>query len=119
VDRGRTIRNVVIIAALAAAVDFLPQGGRTANTVSAVLQFAFAAGLALFAGRMYLEHRVAIHGLGDRDRAILYGAVAVGAATIAAQPRMFQTAGAEFVWFVLLGGVIFGLFSVYRRWRAY
>ena len=118
-DRWRTFRNVAIILALGSAVDFLPQGGRTADTVSAILAVAFGAGLALFAGRMYLEHRVTVYSLGDRDRALLYGALAVAAVTIAAQPRMFDTGLGEFFWFVLLGCVIVVVFGVYRRWRAY
>ena len=118
-DRGRTLRNVVIVLALAAAVDFLPQGGRTADTISAILAVGFGAGLALFAGRMYLEHRVTIYGLGDRHRALLYGALAVGAVTITAQPRMFQTGLGEFAWFVLLGGVVVALLTVFRHWRSY
>lgn len=119
VDRRRTVLYVLIILALAAAVDFLPQGGRTANTISAILAVAFGAGLALFAGRMYLEHRVAIYSLGDRDRALVYFSAAVAAVTIAAQPRMFRTGLGEFFWFVLLGAVIAVLFGVYRRWRSY
>ncbi len=119
VDRWRVFRNVVIVLALAAAVDFVPQGGRVADTISAILAVAFGAGIALFAGRMYLEHRVTVYSLGDRDRALLYGAVAVGVVTVAAQPRMWHTGLGEFFWFVLIGGAIATLIGVYRRWRAY
>jgi hypothetical protein len=118
-DRLKPIRNVAIILALGAAVYFLPQGGRAATTFAAILSVGFAAGIAFFAGRMYLEHRVAIYGLGDRHRALLYAAVAVGLVTIAAQPRMFQSSVGEIAWFAILAGVAYALFHVYRFSRTY
>jgi hypothetical protein len=118
-DRFKTARNVAIILVIAAAVYFLPNGGRAANTFGAALSVAFAAGLAFFAGRLYLEHRTTIYGLGDRHRGLLYGALAVGTVTITAQPRMFETAAGELAWFLLIGAVVAALVAVVRRWRAY
>ncbi len=117
-DRYKNVRNVVIVLALAAAADLLPNGGRAASTFGAVLSIAFAAGLAYFAGRMYLEHRVTLYSLGDRHRGLLYGAVAVGIATIAAEPRMWQTGLGELAWFVILGLCVYTLLLVYRRARS-
>jgi len=73
-------RNVLIILAIAAAVYFVPSGGKVADTVAAVLGVAFGVVIALFAGRLYQEHRVALYSLGDHRRAILYGAIAVAMA---------------------------------------
>jgi hypothetical protein len=119
IDRTKTARNVAIVLLIAAAVQFLPGAGRAANTFSAVLSVIFAAGLAYMGVRFYRERRVDIYGLGDRHRALLYGALAVGVVTAAAQPRMWQTAFGEFVWFVLIGMVVYTLVAVYRFARTY
>lgn len=118
-DRVKTVRNVAIILLLAAAIEFLPGGTRLANTFAAVLSVVFAGGLGYMGVRLYREHRIDIHGLGDHHRALLYGALAVGTVTVAAQPRMWQTGFGEFVWFVLIGMVIYTLFAVYRFARTY
>ena len=118
-DRLRVVRNIAIVALIAAAVQFLPGGGRAAEAFAAALWVVFAAGFAYFAYRLYRERRVDLHTLGDRYRAMLYGALAVGYATAAAQPRMWQTAFGEFVWFALIGVSIYTLVAVYRYSRTY
>ncbi len=90
-DRMKTARNVAIIALIAAAVEFLPGGGRAADAFAAALWVVFAAGFAFFGYRLYRERGVDLHSLGDRHRALLYGAVAVGYVTVAARSRMWQT----------------------------
>jgi hypothetical protein len=115
----KVVRNVAIIAAIAAGIDLLPRGGQAADTVSALLGAAFALAIGLLALRFYREYRVAIHGLGDRYRALLYGAIAVGVVTVAAQPRMWRTSGGEIGWFVLVGLVAWALYSVWRYSRSY
>ncbi len=75
----KTARNVAIVVVIAAAVYFLPGGGRAASTFEAVLWVAFGVGIAYLGLRLYREHRVTLHGLGDRYRGLLYGALALGA----------------------------------------
>ena len=70
-DRLKTARNIVILLAIAAAVAFLPGGGRAANTLGTVLGVLFAAGLAYAAVWFYRRHRVGIYGLGDERRGLL------------------------------------------------
>ena len=70
-------RNVAIVLAIAAAVYFLPGGGRAASTFEAALWVAFGLGVGYLGLRLYREHRIALHSLGDRHRALLYGAVAL------------------------------------------
>jgi hypothetical protein len=118
-DRAKNARNVAIVLVIAAAVYFLPGGGRAANTVEAVLQVGFASGLVYLAVRFYREHRVTMHSLGDRYRALLYGALAVGIVAIAGRARMWQSGLGELLWFVLIGGVAYALVAVYRYSRAY
>jgi hypothetical protein len=118
-DRLRVVRNIAIVVALAAAVQFLPGGGAAAEAFAAALWVVFATGIAFFGYRLYRERRLDIHGLGDRYRGLLYGAIAVGWATAAAQPRMWRTSFGEFVWFALMGMSVYVLIAVYRYSRTY
>jgi hypothetical protein len=118
-DRLKTARNVAILLLLAAAVDFLPAGGRAANTFATALGVVFAAGLAYAAIWFYRRQRVGIYGLGERRRGLLYGALGVGVLSLAAKDRMWQTGFGEFVWFVLIGLTAYTLVALYRYSRSY
>jgi hypothetical protein len=119
VDSLKTVRNVAIVLAIAAAVYFLPGGGRAANTVEAALWVAFGLGIGYVGLMQYREHRVALHGLGDHHRAMLYGAIALGVFLYMARARMWLTGFGELAWFVLVGLVVYALMEVFRRSRAY
>ena len=110
---------MAIVVAIAAAVYFLPGGGRAASTFESALWVLFSVAIAYLGVRMYRERRVAIHGLGDRHRALLYLGLAVGVFEWASRSRMWQTGLGEFAWFVLLGFAVYALMDVYRRWRSY
>lgn len=113
------LRNVAIVLAIAAAVQFVPGGSRAASTIEAILWAAFAAAIGWVGMRLYREHRVALHSLGSTHRGILYGCVGLGAFLIAARSRMWERGGWELLWFALLGLVVYGLVAVYRFWRSY
>jgi len=117
-DRMKTLRNAAIIAMIAAAVQFLPGGGRVAEAFAAALWVVLMAGIGFLCYRLYRERRVDLYGLG-RYRALLYGAIAVGYVTIAARVRMWETDVGEFVWFVVIGLCVWGLLVVYRYARSY
>jgi hypothetical protein len=118
-DSLKNTRNVAIILVIAAAVYFIPGGGRAAGTFEAVLWAAFGGGMAYLGLRLYREHRVALHGLGDRHRGLLYGAVAVVVFAFVARSRMWGSGFGELAWFVLILGVIYALAEVYRHFRSY
>jgi tellurite resistance protein TehA-like permease len=119
-ERTKTVRNIAIIAAIAAVVFLLGErGDQATQTLEAVLQVGFALAIVFIALRFYREHRVTIHGLGDRHRALLYGALAVAMMLALAKIRMWETGLGELVWFIMAGGVVYALIAVYRRWRAY
>jgi hypothetical protein len=118
-DRLKTARNVAIVAAIAAAVEFLPGGGRAVEAFAAALWVVFAAGLAFFGYRLYRERSVDLHSLGDRHKGLLYGALAIGYVAVAAQPRMWHTGFGEFLWFALIGITVYTLLAVYRYSRTY
>lgn len=118
-SRIALVRNVAVLLAIAAAVEFVPGGGRAASTVAAILWAAFAAAIGWIGIRLYREHRIGLHSLGSSHRALLYGAVALGAFLIAGRSRMWETGGGELLWFVLLGAAVYALVVVYRFWRSY
>jgi hypothetical protein len=118
-DRLKSVRNVAIIAVIAAVVYFLPGGGPAAHTFEALLYVAFAIAIAYLGLRFYREHRVALHSLGDRHRGLLYGALALGVFAVIARPRMWQTGLGGLIWFALIGFVLYTLVAVYRHWRTY
>lgn len=112
-------RNVAILLAIAAAVYFIPGGGRAASTFEAVLLVAFGLGIGFFGVWMYREHRISLHSLGDFHRAMLYGAIALALFLWVARARMWLTGVGELAWFVLAGVVVYSLMAAYRQWRAY
>jgi hypothetical protein len=118
-DRAKTARNVAILLLLAAAIAFLPGGGRVANTFATILGVVFGVGLAYAGMWFYRQNRVAIYSLEERRRALLYGAVGVGVVTLAAQARMWETGFGKLVWVVLLALVAYTLFALYRYSRSY
>ena len=112
-------RNAAIVALLALAVWALPGGGTAADFFQALLFVLLTVFLVLFVGRMYLENRVAIFSLGDRDRGLLYGAAGVAVWTLAAGPKLFDTGAGTLVWFALMGGASYAVYAVWRHHRAY
>lgn len=120
-ERWRTVRNVAIIAAIAAAVQFLPGGGQAAEAFAAALWVVFGAGFGYFAYRLYRERRLSLYSLGQRYRALLYGGLALGFFTAAAGSRMLHhtTLGEKLLWCAMLGVAVYSLLAVYRFSRTY
>lgn len=118
-ERFKTARNIAILLVLAAAVDLLPGGGRAAATVTAALWVLFGVGIGFLGLRMYREHRVAIHSLGDHHRALLYGGLALVVFLYAGRGRMWMTSLGELVWWVLALGALYAFVEVFRRSRSY
>jgi hypothetical protein len=115
----KVVRNVAIILAISAGVYYLPGSSRATSTFEAVLWVAFGVAIAYLGLRLYREHRITLYSLGDRHRALLYGAIAVGLFAAEARGRMWQTGLGELAWFVLIGIVIYALLEVYRYSRTY
>ena len=118
-DRYKNLRNVAIVLLIAAAVYELPGGGRAASIFESILFVAFGVAIGYLGLRMYREGRVALHGLGDRHRALLYGAIALGGFAVLGQKRLWETSLGELVWFVLVGLAVYAVVLVYRHARSY
>ena len=116
-DRAKHIRNILIIVALALVVWLVPGGGTGSSTIYNLLTIILTAGLLFFGYRLYMEHRATIFGLGDNQRALLYGSVAVATVALLATNRLWNEGGlGALVWFALLSLAGWG---IYRVWRAY
>ena len=112
-------RNVAIILALAAGVYFLPGGGDAAAVIGALLSTAILASFVMLGVRFYRENRLELLGLGDRWRALLYGAIAVVVVAMAASRRLFESGIGTIAWIAAVGGSAYALFLVWRHRREY
>jgi hypothetical protein len=120
-DRNKHLRNIAIVLLLSLAVWKLPGGGDTSSAILAVLFVILWAGVLFFVYRLYMEHRMTIHSLDDRVRALLYGSLAVIVLTLVATSRLWNEAGGlgVLIWFGLLGLAAWGIATVWRAYREY
>jgi hypothetical protein len=113
------LRNLGIILVLAAAVTFLPGGGDAAALVGGLLSTAILASLVLLAMRFYRERRMDIVGLGDRWRAIFYGAIGAVVLAMAARPQLVETGAGTLLWLAVVAGASYAVYRVWRHYREY
>jgi hypothetical protein len=115
----QTLRNVAIILALAAVVDFLPGGGAAADTVMAALTLIFMAALAWFVYRLYREQQLTLSTLADPQKAGLFGAVGGIALLIAAYDEFSSWGGGVLLWIALIAGCLGVIFLIWRSATSY
>jgi hypothetical protein len=120
-DRNRHLRNIAIIALLSLAVWKLPGGGDTSSAILTLLLVILWGSVLYFGYRLYMEHRMTIHSLDDRVRALLYGSLVVVVLTLVATSRLWNEAGGlgVLIWFGLLGLAAWGIATVWRAYREY
>ena len=119
-DRNKHLRNIAIILVLAVAVWKLPGGGTASRTIENIFAVLFVAGMAFFGYRMYMEHRESIFSLGERQRAIMYGAIALAAFALIATGRLWDAGGlGAMLWLLMLGASGWALYSVWRAYKTY
>jgi hypothetical protein len=116
----KNLRNVAIILAIAVAVWKLPGGGKAANTIGNVFSVLFIGGIFFLAYRLYMERRDTILGLEERQRGLLYGALALAAFALIATHRMWDANGLGIViWMAMLGASAYAIYSVWRAYSSY
>jgi uncharacterized membrane protein len=115
----RALRNVAIIAVLAAPIAFVPGGGNAASAILATLTLAFLAVLG-FAGRqLYRESRLTVDSLAQNERALLVGAVCLLVLMIAGASDMLNGGGpGAALWVVLVGCAVVVIASLWIRSRS-
>ena len=60
------------------------------STIYNLLTIVLTAGLLFFGYRLYMEHRATIFGLGDQQRAVLYGSLALASLALLATSRLWD-----------------------------
>ena len=115
----QNIRNIAIILALAAAVDFLPGGGNAAATVLTALSMIFLAAIAWLLYRVYNEQQLTISSLSDARKAGLFGAVGAIALLIVAYDDFRSWEGGILLWVALMAGCLAGIFLIWRSATTY
>jgi hypothetical protein len=116
---AKNVRNVLIVLVLAGLVVAVPGGGTGASVAIQIVSLAFLGSLGWFASMMYRQRRAELYGLGDNRRAILYIALGVGALTLTATQRLWNTASGEIVWFVVILGAVYAVVAVVVSARRY
>jgi hypothetical protein len=115
----QTLRNIAIIAALAAAVDFLPGGGNAAAAVLTALTMAFLAAIAWLLYRVYREQQLTLATLTDARKAGLFGAVGGIALLVVAYDDFRSWTGGVLLWIALMAGCLGAIFLIWRSTTTY
>jgi hypothetical protein len=114
-----TVRNLIIILALAAIVAVVPGGGTGSSVVLQAVWLAFLAAFVWVGTIMYREHHSELYALGDRKRAALYAALVTLVVTLTATHRLWATAAGSVAWLVLVGAAIYVAGTVVWSARRY
>lgn len=114
-----TARNIAVILVIAALVALVPGGGTGANVALQAASLLFVGCIGWFAFVMYRQNRASLYGLGDRRRALVYGAIAVAVVTLTDTTRLWSTPAGSIAWLVLIGAAIYAVFAVYWAARRY
>ena len=119
-DRNKHLRNIAIILVIAVAVWKLPGGGTAAATVSNIFAVLFLGGLLFFCYRQYMERRDTIFGLEERQRALMYGSLALIVFALVATSTLWDLGPlGAMLWLAMIGGAAYALYSVWRAYRTY
>jgi hypothetical protein len=115
----QTVRNVAIIAALAAAIDFLPGGGDAAAAVLSALTMIFFAAIAWLVYRVYREQQLTLSTLSDARKAGLFGAVGGIALLLVGYNDFNSWTGGLVLWIALLAACAGAIFLIWREANTY
>jgi hypothetical protein len=115
----QNLRNIAIILALAAAVDFLPGGGNAAAAVLTALTMCFLAAIAWLLYRVYHEQQLTLATLTDAKKAGLFGAVGGIALLTVAYDDFRSMTGGILLWIALVAGCLGVIFLIWRSATTY
>ena len=90
-----------------------------ANAALQAIYLVFLATLGWFAVMMYRQHRTSLYSLGDRRRAILYGALVVAAVALTGTSKLWQTGAGSVIWLVLIAGAVYAVAAIVWSARKY
>lgn len=112
-------RNVGILLLIAALVAFAPGAGVTASVAAGVVNGAILAVLVFAVGVFYRGHRHDLWVLGDRHRALLYGAGGLFVVLMAGRRELTGTDAGTIVLLVGYVSIAVAIYMVVMRVRAY
>lgn len=119
-DRRRTYIGLAAVAIFALLIVVLPSGGDFVTFISAALQAAFLAAIAVSLARLYRSQSMWLSGLSDRDRGVLFGAAAIAVLAIAADERFRSIgSGGRLLEYGIVIACGFAAFWVWRESRRY
>lgn len=119
-DRKRLGIGLLIIALVAFAIVVLPSGGDVINVAAGAIQAAFLAVIAFALVRMYRARGSWLSALPDRDRGVLYGALALGTLVLVARGRFQEVGdGGTMLWLGALAACAAAIYWVWRESRRY
>jgi hypothetical protein len=113
------MRNIAIVLVMGAGVYFIPGGGDAAALVGAIFSTAILAAFVMLAARLYRARRMDFIGLGDKWRAILYGALGAFVLAMAARSRLIVTGAGTLLWLAVVAGSAYAVYRVWRHYREY
>ncbi len=115
----RTARNVAIILVLAFGVAFLPGGGNAVGTILTAMTMGFLAGIAWMLYTLSRQNQLTLATLGDRRRALFYGAFGMIALLIAGTDKLFSSGGGTLLWILLLGASVAAIWRIWVEANTY
>ncbi|WP_028062504.1 hypothetical protein [Solirubrobacter soli] len=119
-DRNKHIRNAAIVLALAVAVWKIPGGGTASATIANIFSVIFLASLFFLGYRVYMERRETLFSLEERQRGLLYGALALATFAVVATGRLWDAGPlGPMLWLAMLGASAWALYSVWRAYKTY
>jgi hypothetical protein len=120
-DTGKNLRNVAIVLGMALCVWLVPGGDTAGRTISNLLGIIFIGALLFLGFRLYMENRETLFSLPERQRGILYAALALAGITLVATPRMWDDGGGPgaILWLAFIGLAVWGVYGVWRSYREY
>lgn len=115
------IVGLVAIFVIAGLLVAAPRGDDVTRVLSAALQAGFLAAGAAVAWRFYRAQSGRLVELRDRDRGVLFGALALATLTIVGRGRFNEIAGSAglLLWLCTLGGCGGAVYWVWRESRHY
>jgi hypothetical protein len=116
---NRTVRNVLIVLAIAAVVALVQGGVTAANVAIQFVTLIFLGTIVWFLSLTYRQYRTTLYALGDGRRLLLYVALGVGTLTLTATSKLLGTGAGSVAWLLLLAGSIYAVFAVLWSARKY
>ena len=109
-----------VVALIALVLTGLPGGDNALSFLLAALSIAFFVAIAALGYRLFLQFRMELEGLPERNRAVLYGSIGLAFLTFCATSRLFDVGGAgAVIWIALLAACSYGVYWVWTQYRAY